>query len=91
MSRSEFSKAFSLIAGLALASLVLGGSLTGCSSTDEETAADLPQPHLGTKQYEKPAIKRSGTQPTLGRVAGETQRRRQVIRQLESIFQSPQP
>ena len=51
----------------------------------------MPAPAPVTKQYKAPTVKRSGSEPTLGRVVDETKRRRQVIRQLESIFQSSQP
>ena len=84
MSRPHFARTARFIAALSLA-----GLLSACSSSGEETGSDMPPSRPVTKQYKPPP--RATSEPTLGRVVDESRRRREVIRQLESIFQSPNP
>ena len=77
-----------LATALLMASAVV---LAGCSS-DPDSGSDLPQAGTGSKPISRsaPSKVNTGTQ-TLGRVVDETRRRRDVIRQLDSIFKSSQP
>lgn len=82
MLRSLDPRSFVLITALGLA---------GCGSSGPETGADLSPVPPEPRPYKTPAAKSGGNQPTLGRVVDETRRRREVIRQLDSIFKNPNP
>lgn len=65
--------------------------LAGCSS-DPESESDLTPPPASSKPVSRSAPAKTYTRtPTLGRVVDETQRRREVLRQLDSIFKPSQP
>jgi hypothetical protein len=72
-----------------LGPLALG--LGGCASS-EETDADLPRPEAQARPtYKTPPTRKTAPPKSLGRIVDETERRRQVIWQLDQIFKSSNP
>ena len=88
MHRSLNPNQISRKSGLFLSALILGGVLSGCGSSAPESGSDMPE-RPEPRAYKTPVTK--STQPTLGRVVDESRRRREVIRQLETIFANPKP
>jgi len=78
-----------IVAAAALGPLALG--LGGCASS-EETGADLPRPEAQARPtYKTPPTRKNAPPNSLGRIVDETERRRQVIWQLDQIFKSSNP